>query len=85
MLPIEPYHPIRVKDFIFTVQDKSTLIRIFNPNGREIDCNEDFDITVPDWYISNIGIGMEEDGTPCIMITAGRDLEFVVVVDPEQG
>lgn len=84
MLPMEPYHPIRVRDFLFTVQDKRTLIRIFDSNGKEIDYGDDFDITVPDWYISNIGIG-EENGNPCIMITAGRDLEFVVVVDPEQG
>lgn len=84
MLPMEPYHPIRVRDFLFTIQDKSTSIRIFDSNGKEIDYDDDFDITVPDWYISNIGIG-EENGNPCIMITAGRDLEFVVVVDPEQG
>lgn len=84
MLPMEPYHPIRVRDLLFTIQDKSTPIRIFDSNGKEIDYDDDFDITVPDWYISNIGIG-EENGNPCIMITAGRDLEFVVVVDPEQG
>lgn len=84
MLAKEPFRPIRVRDFLFTIQDKSTLIRIFDSNGKEIDYDDDFDITVPDWYISNIGIG-EEDGNPCIMITAGRDLEFIVTIVPEQG
>lgn len=80
MLAKEPFHPIRVRDLLFTIQDKSTLIRIFDSNGKEIDY-DDFDIDVPDWYIYNIGLG-EEDGNPCIMITAGRDLEFIVVADP---
>lgn len=84
-MPEELFHPIRVRDFLFTIQDKSTLIRIFDSDGKEIDYDDDFDITVPDWYISNIGIGEEADGSPCIMITAGRDLEFVVTVVPEQG
>ena len=80
MLAKEPFHPIRVRDLLFTIQDKSTLIRIFDSNGKEIDY-DDFDIAVPDWYIYNIGLG-EEDGNPCIMITAGRNLEFIVVADP---
>lgn len=80
MLAKEPFHPIRVRDLLFTIQDKSTLIRIFDSNGKEIDY-DDFDVAVPDWYIYNIGLG-EEDGNPCIMITAGRDLEFIVVTDP---
>ena len=81
MLAKEPFYPIRVRDFMFTIQDKSTLVRIFKSNGKEIDLLNDFDITLPDWYISDIKIG-EESGKPCIMLTADRDLEFVVVADP---
>lgn len=80
MLAKEPFHPIRVRDLMFTIQDKSTMIRIFDSDGKEIDY-DDFDIDVPDWYISDIGLG-EEDGNPYIMITAGRDLEFVILADP---
>lgn len=81
MLEKEPFHPIRVRDFMFTIQDKSTLVRIFKQNGDEVDLINDFDVTLPDWYISDIKIG-EENGNPCIMLTAGRDLEFVIVADP---
>ena len=35
MLAKEPFHPIRVRDLIFTIQDKSTVIRIFDSDGKK--------------------------------------------------